>query len=205
MVSGPVRFGQREACDSQCFGQVMAAGLETLVLGVALPRSAGPSAPERAQASPDSLCCSSARCNGSFALTEERACCTLIATAREGRTPSIRASVSSRCLSTAVRLRFILGTVPPLSNICPLIRREPEHSMRNHGAYDACDRPGVSVLRDLAADARVAARRSPHASTQVVLSDVEADALLTDARLLARIASDIEVLAEDFSTGEKAR
>lgn len=56
---------------------------------------------------------------------------------------------------------------------------------------------GVSeVLRDLAADARVAARRSAHAGTQVVLSDAEADALLTDARLLARIASDIEVLAE---------
>jgi hypothetical protein len=56
------------------------------------------------------------------------------------------------------------------------------------------------ALRDLAAEARLAARRTALASTNSVLPDAEADALLMDARVLARIASRIEILAEDMTS-----
>lgn len=57
-----------------------------------------------------------------------------------------------------------------------------------------------AALRDLAAEARLAARRTALASTNSVLSDADADALLMDARVLARIASRIEILAEDMTS-----
>ena len=60
------------------------------------------------------------------------------------------------------------------------------------------------VLRGLAAEARLAARRTAHASTDAGLPDADADALLMDARVLARIASRIEILAEDVSMSEHA-
>jgi hypothetical protein len=61
------------------------------------------------------------------------------------------------------------------------------------------------VLRGLAAEARLAARRTANASTNAVLSAADADALLMDARVLVRIASRMEVLAENISTSEKGR
>jgi hypothetical protein len=62
----------------------------------------------------------------------------------------------------------------------------------------------ADVLRGLAADARLAARRTAYASTNKVLSDADADALLMDARILVRIAYRMELLAEGISTGENA-
>ena len=60
----------------------------------------------------------------------------------------------------------------------------------------------AEALRGLAARARLAAHCTAYASIDSVLPDADADALLTDARVLARIASRIEILAEDISTSE---
>lgn len=58
----------------------------------------------------------------------------------------------------------------------------------------------AEVLRGLAADVRLAARRTAYASTNRVLSDSDADALSIDARTLVRIAYRMELLADDMST-----
>jgi hypothetical protein len=66
-------------------------------------------------------------------------------------------------------------------------------------------REAPEVLLDLAAGARLAARRTAYASTIAELPDADADALLIDARTLVRIAYRMEILAEEISTSGDAR